>query len=262
MCDKKLFYSRIKNSSLKQNLKDAIRDIWTHSSTSIEGNTLSLGDTAFVLNEGLTISGKSVREHNEIIGHSNAIDILYDLITTDKTESIFTDENLFNLHKAVMLNPVLDIYSPVGKFKIESNFTRKIDKKTGKINYFEYPTPEDVSNLMSKWYDIIFTSTSSEDLLLKYCELHILFTAIHPFADGNGRMSRLLANIPIIRAGLVPITISKKSKKEYIELLQNTEVDFKKMKITKGSNSFVDFIKKEWKISIDIYEEALKKDIR
>ncbi len=79
-----LFYNKIKNHSLSDCLKNSIRDIWTHTSTAIEGNTLSLGETSFVLNEGLTISGKKIKEHNEIIGHSKAITILYDLISNKK----------------------------------------------------------------------------------------------------------------------------------------------------------------------------------
>ena len=253
-----LFYERVKNSSLRQNLKDSIRDIWTHSSTSIEGNTLSLGDTAFVLSEGLTISGKTVREHNEIIGHSHAIDIIYNLVS-DSKNAIITNEKLFELHKAVMLNPVMDIYAPIGKFKVESNFTRKVDSKSGKIVYKEYPIPELIPELIEKWKKL-FINNGTDEVLMQYCKLHILFSAIHPFADGNGRMSRLLANIPIIKSGFVPVTISKESRKEYIELLQNTEVDFKELIITNGLDKFINFIKKEWKVSLELYEEVLGRD--
>ncbi len=220
MLKNKLFYERIKNTSLKKNLIETIRDVWTFTSTSIEGNTLTLGDTTFVLNEGLTISGKSIREHNEVIGHSTAIDILYEFISksTNSVDLLITDEKLFEFHTAIMLNPVLDIYAPVGKFKVGSNYTRKIDKISNNIQYIEYPTPEKIPFLMSKWYNKFFEVKDSE-ILAQYCELHILFTAIHPFADGNGRISRLLANIPIIRAGLVPITISKESKKRICRII-------------------------------------------
>lgn len=80
-----LFYDKICNTSLKECLKNSIRDIWTLSSTAIEGNTLTLGETRFILEEGLTIARQTMSEHNEIIGHSRAVDILYDLIRDGTT---------------------------------------------------------------------------------------------------------------------------------------------------------------------------------
>jgi Fic family protein len=64
------------DNDLKNNLLTQIRDLWTHTSTALEGNTLSLEDTHFILEEGLTISGKPVKEHQEVIGHARAIELL------------------------------------------------------------------------------------------------------------------------------------------------------------------------------------------
>jgi Fic family protein len=247
------FYERIKNHSMRECLKSTIRNIWTHSSTAIEGNTLSLGDTAFVLQEGLTISGKTVREHNEIIGHAQAIDILYDLVSND---SKISAAELFKLHKAVMLNPVVDIYAPVGKWKIEANFTQVINA-SGKVEYKEYPKPEAITGLMKQWFSLI-NNPNNEDLLIQYCKLHISFAAIHPFADGNGRIARLLANIPVIKAGLVPITIANESRREYIQLLQNSAID-DDLNITKGLDEFITFADNEWQNSLNLYEQAVRK---
>lgn len=60
----------------KQALLHQLRDLWTHTSTAVEGNTLTLGDTHFVLEEGLCIAGKPVKDHQQIIGHARAIEIL------------------------------------------------------------------------------------------------------------------------------------------------------------------------------------------
>lgn len=248
-----MFYKKIKNHSLSNCLKDSIRDIWTHSSTAIEGNTLSLGETAFVLNEGLTISGKKISEHNEIIGHSKAITILYDLISEKQP---LTENVLFDLHKAIMLNPVIDVQAPVGKWKIESNFTQLINDDN-KIEYKEYPKPNEIPCLMNSWFNL-FNAISNEEPLIQYAKLHISFGSIHPFADGNGRIARLIANIPVLQNGLVPITISNNNRKEYIHLLQYSKVD-KDLNIVKGLDEFIKFVKKEWLLSQELFTQAIEK---
>ena len=68
-----------------------LRNLWTHTSTAIEGNTLTLGETAFVLEEGLTISGKPLKDHEEVVGHARAIDFVYDLI---RRKSDLTEKDL------------------------------------------------------------------------------------------------------------------------------------------------------------------------
>lgn len=248
-----LFYNKIKNHSLSDCLKNSIRDIWTHTSTAIEGNTLSLGETSFVLNEGLTISGKKIKEHNEIIGHSKAITIIYDLISN---KNKLTEEVIFDLHKATMLNPTMDVYAPVGKWKVESNFTQLINEEN-KIIYKEYPKPNEIPNLMNKWFDL-FNLISQEEPLIQYAKLHVTFGAIHPFADGNGRIARLIANVPILQNGLVPITISNNNRREYIQLVQNIKID-EDLNVIKGLNEFVSFVKNEWLISQELFQEAISK---
>ena len=65
------------DSDLKSALKARLRDLWTHTSTAIEGNTLTLGETKFVIEEGLTVSGKPLKDHHEVVGHARAIDLVY-----------------------------------------------------------------------------------------------------------------------------------------------------------------------------------------
>lgn len=111
-----------------------IRNLWTHASTAIEGNTLTLGDTAFVLEEGLTVSGKSLKDHQEVYGHSRAIELVYRFLACDKLGK----QDIFDLHKAVLTECVVDIYKPVGAWKKESNFTSFV-MPNGKQNWREYP---------------------------------------------------------------------------------------------------------------------------
>lgn len=89
-------------------LKQRLKIDWTYRSNAIEGNTISLGDTAFIIENGLTIKGKSIVEHNEIIGHARAIDLVYDMIE----QKNINKEDICLLHKAVQTDFVVDSECP------------------------------------------------------------------------------------------------------------------------------------------------------
>jgi Fic family protein len=203
--------------SKKIALINQLRDLWTHTSTAVEGNTLTLGDTHFVLEEGLTISGKSIKDHQEVIGHAKAIDILYQNLNKPITE-----RSIFNLHKAVQIENVTDIFKPNGIWKIEPNGTYVVTKDNEQV-YIEYALPSDVPHLMREI--IMALNTASEYGIIMgnahkiYTKLHAAIAHTHPFWDGNGRIARLLANIPLLRAGLPPIVIPNEERKTYIQLL-------------------------------------------
>jgi len=69
---------------------------------------VSLGDTAFIIEEGLTVAGVTLREHEEVVGHSRAIDIIYELLSKDE----ICEDDVFRLHKAVQTDLVVDIDCP------------------------------------------------------------------------------------------------------------------------------------------------------
>lgn len=209
--------------NLDQDLRDAIvaqlRNLWTHSSTALEGNTLTLWETAFVLEEGLTISGKPLKDHVEITGHARAIDLIYRL--TENGVDL-TEHDLFNLHRAVQTELVVDVYKPNGAWKVEPNSTVIVDGNRQVV--FEYASPRDVPHLMREWLDFFSRMNREiagdrESALSFYAELHAAFVRIHPFWDGNGRMARLLANIPVLKAGYPPIIIPNERRREYIQAL-------------------------------------------
>lgn len=217
-------------------VQDELKVQWTYNSNSIEGNTISEGDTAFIIEYGLTVKGKSVREHNEVLGHSRAIDIIYSYLDSD----ILTLQNIFDLHKAIQTNIVIDIECPIGAYKIvENGRYLRID---GKKQYLPYPHPNDINYLMDIWIDE-FKDIKSEDLSLensikKYTRSHIGFSSIHPFFDGNGRVARLLANIPMLKNGHLPVIISVENRDKYIKLLStyNLSVD----ELNKNSTSIIE----------------------
>ncbi len=256
--------------NLDNDIRDALlaqlRNLWTHTSTAIEGNTLTLGETAFVLEEGLTISGKPLKDHEEVVGHARAIDFVYDLI---RRESDLTEKDLFDLHKAVQTERIFDVYKPVGAWKVEPNSTVVVSGDTQTI--FEYALLKDVPELMQSWL-ALFQETCKENVVKKeaaltaYVYLHVSFVRIHPFWDGNGRMARLIANIPVIRAGYPPIIIPKERRQEYIEAL--SEYHLSVGTVTARSELLPDvnkldrfkrFCAESWSESIKLVDNARRK---
>lgn len=206
------------DKDIKKNLLLQLRDLWTHTSTALEGNTLTLGETALVLNEGLTVSGKPLKDHQEVVGHARAIDLLYSL---SSSTAPVTADDLFNLHRAVQTQSVTDIYAPVGAWKNEPNGTYG-RTSAGGSQFIEFAPPEDVPGMMMEWLALLNNLAcvdNEADALQAYVALHVSFVWIHPFFDGNGRMARLLANLPLLRAGLPPIVIPQQERGRYLQLL-------------------------------------------
>lgn len=199
-----------------------IRDLWTHTSTALEGNTLSLGDTHFLLEEGLTISGKPIREHQEIIGHATAIELIYRAIGKQ------VDADLcFELHKAIQSERIFDIDKPYGAWKVQPNGTYIVDENNKQV-YIEYAEPFYVGKLMAEVFEEINQLSAAgltlENAHLAYAKIHAAIAHIHPFWDGNGRIARLLANLPLLNSGLPPIVIPNENRRQYIQLLAKYEL--------------------------------------
>ena len=255
---------------LDNDIRDALlvqlRNLWTHTSTAIEGNSLTLGETAFVLEEGLTISGKPLKDHEEVVGHARAIDLVYDFI---RSGSDLTEKDLFALHKAVQTERIIDVYKPVGAWKVEPNSTVIVSGNDQII--FEYAQPKDVPELMQGWLGLFQNSCQEntlkrEEALTAYTCLHVSFVRIHPFWDGNGRMARLVANVPVIRAGFPPIIIPKERRKAYIDALSEYHLGVgtvtARSELLPGLDKldrFKRFCAESWSESINLVDEAHQK---
>lgn len=246
-------------------LKDQLRDLWSHTSTAIEGNTLTLEETQFVIEEGLTVKGKPLKHHNEVIGHARAIDLIYDMV---RKETV-TQEDLFSIHRAVMTEVVIDVYSPVGAWKNQANGVNFLNEN-GKRGYLEFPSPQDTPGLMTQWLTLFNElnrqELSREEAVGAYATLHVSFTTVHPFFDGNGRCARLLSNIPVLKSGHPPIIISQEDRPEYIKLLRGYQL---KNGIPKAGDSvivpsesledFREFCDRSWSASLDLVDQMRRR---
>jgi Fic family protein len=264
MSDKKYFYDQL-DADIKNILLAQIRNVWTHHSTSLEGNSLTLGETDFILEEGLTIQGKPLKDHNEVFGHAKAIERIYGLLNASET---ITKQDLFQLHETVLTERVLDIYQPVGQWKVQSNFTTYVSNDN-KQQWREYPAPHTIDFLMSQWLENLNSSLArvhNQDVAANvYADLHLSFVTIHPFFDGNGRMARLLANLPVLKSGFPPIVVPQEDRYHYKLCLsdyQNTVEnlaelgDLAQLPANIEKQRFVELCKGYWSETLELRDNA------
>lgn len=191
-------------------LKEYFDVEWTYNSNAIEGNTMTRQETMLILKDGLTISGKSMREHLEVTNHKNAIDYLGELLT--KVEPV-TQKDILSMH-ALILEGINNPYA--GKIRdVEVYITGSPHK---------LPLPDKVLALMlelSKW---LVERQENKDLhpVMFAAQAHFKLVNIHPFIDGNGRTARLLMNLILMKYGY-PIAVFEcetEKRKAYYNALQ------------------------------------------
>ena len=199
----KLNKKRPLSKETTKSLQDAINLEWTYNSNGIEGNTLTLKETKVVL-EGITIGGKSVREHLEAINHENAIEYLEDLL---KDKSEISEWNIKGLHQLVLRG----IDDPnAGKYRTENVIIAGANHRPP-----EYiKVPELVEKLIINYED-----WNEYHPIVRAALLHGELVKIHPFVDGNGRTSRLIMNMDLMSDGYVPVIIKKENRLKYYEAL-------------------------------------------
>ncbi len=252
-------------ANLPRDIRDALikqlTALWTFDSTSIEGNTLTLGETIKVLEHGLTISGKLLKDHEEVYGHAKAVEFIYELISKDRIDA----EDLFILHRCVMQKVPVDAMRPVGAWKRDFNGTT--GQHDGAPVYMEYASPSDTPVLMSRWLKEfnrkLLSAASITKAINVYAWAHLSFVRIHPFFDGNGRVARLIANLPLLKCGHVPVLISHHRRADYIDNLWQYEyavgVVHKEDRLLPphlGVTAFKRLLREEWLESIRLVEEA------
>lgn len=186
-----------------RSLQEKLALEWTFHSNAIEGNTLTLRETKIVL-EGITVGGKTLREHFEAINHSHAIEYVRDIASRQEP---FSEWQIKSLHSLVLKN-VDD--SNAGRYRNEGVVIAGAS--------FTPPEPlhlvEEMENLV-KWYD----ASRAHHPILVAAELHTRFVKIHPFIDGNGRTARLLMNLELMKNGHLPAVIRKDDRLKYYDSL-------------------------------------------
>lgn len=186
-------------------IRESLSLEWTYNSNSIEGNTMSLRETQMVIQEGITIKGKSLREHFETHNHDKAIDYLYSIVDDNyKLRSI----DILSIHGLVLRS-------------IEDDFAGRIRNGGVRISGANFMPPN--ANKVSDYLDELIDFINTNPLGLNDIELSTIYhhklVWIHPFFDGNGRTVRLSMNLLLMRCGFPPAIILKNDRKKYYEAL-------------------------------------------
>lgn len=206
-------------SSLRPLPADALRKIddafaieYTYESNRIEGNTLTLQETELVVNEGVTVAGKSMREHLEAINHTQAIEYIKDIARKDVDicERIIKDIHGIVLHGIDRAN--------AGRYRTVPVMI------SGSVHV--PPQPYMIADDMERFMAAYGTLSRTEHPITVAAYLHDELVRIHPFIDGNGRTARLLMNLYLLRYGytIVALKGSDSAKIEYYEALERSHV--------------------------------------
>ena len=196
-----------------EKLNQYFDEVYTYDSTSIEGNTLTLQETALVLNKGVTIGGKSLREHFEIINHKEAIDYIKELV---QSKEIFNKKVLLDIHHLILKN--IDLNN-AGKFR---NIDVMISGSAHKP-----PTFLQVQNLMDDYFNFYEENKEILNPVILSAEIHERLVTVHPFTDGNGRTSRLVMNLILLQHGFPITNISSQNnlRDEYYKSLEAAQTE-------------------------------------
>src|SRR5579863_768935 len=181
---KKLDAVRPLPPALVKNLQEWFAVDYTYNSNAIEGNTLSLSETALVVEKGITIAGKTVREHLEAIDHMKAIQFIKTLARKQRTD--ITLDDILAIHK-IVLQKIDDVHAGV---------FRKVNVRiSGSATIF--PNSAKVPVLMVDFMQ--WLHSAHEHPIINAADAHFKLVSIHPFIDGNGRTSRLLMNVILLQ---------------------------------------------------------------
>lgn len=207
---------------------------YTFESNRIEGNTLTLRETDLVINEGLTVSGKSMREHLEAINHQEAIGYIKHLM---EKKSNLNEREVLSIHNLILrgIHP-----EDAGRY-------RKVQVMIKGSSHLP-PQPFIVPKHMEDYFFWYEANKKSIHPVVLAAEMHERLVTIHPFIDGNGRTSRLVMNLILLSHGYIIANI-KGDYDSRIEYYQSLE----KAQTTLNKEDFLLFIAKIEKESLERY---------
>ena len=230
---KELSEIRANNNS---KITEALEIEYTYESNRIEGNTLTLNETNLVINHGLTISGKSMREHLEAVNHKEAIDYIHSVV--DKS-MIFNEREILNIHNLILrgIDP-----QNAGKY-------REVQVMISGSSHVP-PNAFQLKELMEEYFNWYLLNRKNLHPVILAAEMHERLVTIHPFIDGNGRTSRLVMNAILLQHGYMIANIKGDNtvKLKYYEALE-------KVRTNNSKDSFIQFIAE---VELECLERYLK----
>ena len=193
-----------------KNLQEWFDIEYTYTSNAIEGSTLNRLETALIVEKGITIGGKSLREHLEAVNHDKAIHFIRSLIK--KGHQFISQQDIKDIHK-IILTSINSEWA--GKYRLSDVFIRGADVEPASPRHVPFKMKDLVG-----WLEL-----QQEGSPVKIAaDLHFKFVKIHPFIDGNGRTARLLMNLVLIQNGYPMAIIKTNQRNVYIDAINEGTV--------------------------------------
>ncbi|SDF99059.1 Fic family protein [Chitinophaga filiformis] len=246
----------------KQRLDKKFRLEFNYNSNHLEGNTLTYGETELLLIFDRTTGNHELREYEEMKGHDVAYELIKELAADN--ERPLTETTIKNLHSLLLVRPFWKeaITSDgqytrreikVGNYKEYPNSVRL---PNGEI--FHYASPEETPIKMGELMMWLREEEEKNELhpVVLAAMLHYNFVRIHPFDDGNGRLSRLLMNYVLFKHHLPPVVIKSANKKEYLQVLADAD--------SGNPEPFIEYISQQliWSLDLSINAALLKSGVK
>lgn len=218
-----------------QKLKSYFNLAYTYESNRIEGNTLSMQETNLVVNEGITVGGKTLQEHLEAINHQEAIHFIEELLFNPQP---FNKTILLQLHRLILL----------GIDTKNAGAYRKVEVRISGSKHIP-PAALQVDDLMEGYFEFYELNKRTLHPVILAAEMHERLVSIHPFIDGNGRTARLVMNLILLQNGytLVNIKGNLKNRLKYYQALEQVQLnhehtDFYKLILSAAEKSLLEHI--------------------
>jgi len=223
--------------SAVKKLKEQFEIEMTYNSNAIEGNSLTLKETYLVINEGLTIKGKPLKDHIEAKNHQEALGYLYDLVEKDK-KNTFSENLIRSLNQIVQQN-------------IDKEWAGRYRNSGVIIGGADHKPPEalEIPRLMQNLIRWVGENKKKMHSVELASIVHHKLVFIHPFFDGNGRTSRLVMNILLMQSGFPLVIVLKNDRKKYYQTLSLAD--------KRDYAPFVNFIARAVERTLDIYLKIL-----
>lgn len=204
-------------------LQEKLRAEWTYHSNAIEGSTLTLGETIFFLQYGLTVEGKPFKDFLDARNHAEAIELLYEFIRDERSisESLIKELNALLLAGVTYTKAIDQFGQPTrkpatpGQYKKLPNTVLRPDGTT-----HEYVAPIHVPGEMEYLCQWIVANMNKLHPVITSAVAHYNLVRIHPFDDGNGRGARILMNMVLVKNKYPPTIIKLEHRRKYIECLE------------------------------------------
>ena len=187
-----------------EKLRESMMLEWTYHSNAIEGNTITLQETRIILSDGITVGGKTLREHFETLNHHEAISRLEGMV---KASYQLSASDIMTIHALVLQ-------------RIEKDFAGRYRNAGVRISGANFTPPNalKVDGLMEELIAWV-NEKSNLPIIVKAAIFHHRMAWIHPFFDGNGRTVRLMFNLLLMSAGYPPAIILQQDRKKYYDAL-------------------------------------------